>query len=245
MKMKRYLLLAIATISILLFSIGIYAKGYGVGPCSDGKRPNCEDPIITKNNGYCIGKDEKVVYLTFDCGYENGYTNAILDTLSANDVKAIFFITGHYLNTSEAIVRRMVEEGHIVGNHSYSHRSFTKLSSNEIISDCKKLEDLYYQKIGIEMSKYIRPPKGEYDNNSQTALANNGYKSIFWSLAYVDWNKDLFYGNEYSYKKVMNKMHNGAIILMHTVSKDNMTDLDKIIKKLKNDGYEFMSVDTL
>ena len=244
LKIKKYLFV-VFLISFLFINIRLNAKGYGVGSTKNNERPNCEDSIITDNNGYCIGKDEKTIYLTFDCGYENGYTEAILDVLRDTDTPAAFFITGHYLNSSEALVRKMLADGHIVGNHSYSHKDFTLLSEREIIDDIKKLEDAFYEKMNVKMSSFVRPPRGEYSLNSQKALCENGYTSVFWSLAYVDWYKDKFNGNNYSYNKVMSKIHNGAIILMHTVSKDNMVDLSKIINKLKNDGYVFKSIDRL
>lgn len=229
----------------LFFFAQVCAKGYGVGKNSRGERPNVEDTIITDNNGYCIGKDTKNIYLTFDCGYENGYTETILDTLRETDTKAIFFITGHYLKSSKAIVQRMLDEGHLVGNHTYSHKDFTKSTREEILEDVKKLEDLFHEEFQVPMSKYVRPPRGEYNEMSQKALKENGYISVFWSLAYVDWNKDVYNGNHYSYTKVLSRIHNGAIILMHTVGKDNMMDLKDIILKLKDEGYVFSTVDNL
>ena len=227
------------------FGINAYAIGYGVGKNNKGQRPNVNIKVIEENNGYCIGEDNKNIYLTFDCGYENGYTLDILKTLKENDVKAIFFITGHYLNSSKDIVQEMINDGHIIGNHSYSHTDFTKLSEREIIEDIKKLENEFFKEFNIPMSKYVRPPRGEYSEKTQKVLSNNGYTSVFWSLAYVDWNKDVFNGNHYSYNKVINKIHNGAIILMHTVGKDNMVDLNDIIIELKREGYLFKSIEEL
>ncbi len=236
--MRKY---GIFFIFLLLLFVGIptYAKGFGVGPHKKGERPNVEDKVITNNQGYCIGKDTKDIYLTFDCGYENGYTEQILDTLKETHTQAIFFITGHYLKSSKSIVQRMIDEGHIIGNHTYSHKDFTKSSSTEILNDVKKLEDAFYEEFKTPMSKYVRPPRGEYNEMSQKTLKDNGYTSVFWSLAYVDWNKDAYHGNHYSYNKVMENIHNGAIILMHTVGKDNMVDLKDIILSLKEQGYIF------
>lgn len=242
--MKRKLLFFLF---LFFFMIGIptMAKGYGGCTNSKGVRPNCSDSIITNNNGYCIGNDDKRIYLTFDCGYENGYTVDMLNTLKETDTKAIFFITGHYLKSAKDVVERMIDDGHIIGNHTYSHKDFTKSTNEEILKDVKKLEDEFYKDFGVPMSKYVRPPRGEYTEASQKLLADNGYTSLFWSLAYVDWNKDQFNGNHYSYNKVMNKIHNGAIILMHTVSKDNMVDLKDIIISLKEEGYLFSTVEDL
>lgn len=243
--MKKYMFFFILVFSFLLLGIHTSATGFGVGPNKKGERPNVDDPIIINNNGYCIGKDDNRIYLTFDCGYENGYTEAILDTLQQTDTKAIFFITGHYLKSSKDIVKRMIDEGHIIGNHTYSHKDFTKSTSTEILSDLKRLEDAFYDEFQIPMSKYVRPPRGEYNQMSQETLKNNGYTSLFWSLAYVDWNKDVYHGNHFSYDKVVSRIHNGAILLMHTVGKDNMMDLKDIIIELKAQGFIFSSVDEL
>lgn len=230
---------------LLAFAITVCAKGFGVGKNKRGQRPNVADSIITDNQGYAIGEDTKDIYLTFDCGYENGYTEGILDTLKETNTKAIFFITGHYLKGSRGIVERMMNEGHIIGNHTYSHKDFTQSTSAEILSDIKKLEDAFYQEFGVSMSKFVRPPRGEYNEMSQKTLKDNGYTSVFWSLAYVDWNKDVYNGNHYSYNKVLSRIHNGAIILMHTVGKDNMVDLKDIILELKEEGYVFSTIDKL
>lgn len=242
--MKKTAIFSIFLI-LLAFSITVCAKGFGVGKNKRGQRPNVADSIITDNQGYAIGEDTKNIYLTFDCGYENGYTEGILDTLKETNTKAVFFITGHYLKSSRAIVERMMNEGHIIGNHTYSHKDFTQSTSAEILSDIKKLEDAFYQEFGVSMSKFVRPPRGEYNEMSQKTLKDNGYTSVFWSLAYVDWNKDVYNGNHYSYNKVLSRIHNGAIILMHTVGKDNMVDLKDIILELKEEGYVFSTIDKL
>lgn len=242
--MKKTAIFSIFLI-LLAFSITVCAKGFGVGKNKKGQRPNVADSIITDNQGYAIGEDTKNIYLTFDCGYENGYTEGILDTLKETNTKAVFFITGHYLKSSRGIVERMMNEGHIIGNHTYSHKDFTQSTSAEILSDIKKLEDAFYQEFGVSMSKFVRPPRGEYNEMSQKTLKDNGYTSVFWSLAYVDWNKDVYNGNHYSYNKVLSRIHNGAIILMHTVGKDNMVDLKDIILELKEEGYVFSTIDKL
>lgn len=241
--MKKIALL----IMLLIFGIGInvYAKGFGVSPNNKGERPKGDFTDIVENNGKWIGDDTKNIYLTFDCGYENGYTKSILKTLENNNVKATFFITGHYLKSSREIVKTMIENGHIIGNHTLNHKDFTKSTNSEIIKEIKELEDVFYKEFNLPMSKYVRPPRGEYNETSMKVLNENGYKTVFWSLAYVDWHKDDFYGDNYSYKKIMSKIHNGAIILMHTVGKDNCVDLDIIIKGLKKLGYNFSSLDEL
>lgn len=232
---------------VLTFGINVNALGFGLSNIGQNKRPNSGSykNIIENNGGVYIGPDEKEIYLTFDCGYENGYTLSMLDTLRENDVKAIFFITGHYLKSSKEIVKRMIDDGHLIGNHTFNHKDFSRSSNKEILEDIQKLETEFYNEFNINMSKYVRPPRGDFDERSLRLLNDNGYKSVFWSLAYVDWDKNRFNGNDYSYKNVMNRIHNGAIILMHTVSKDNENDLNKIINKLKNDGYVFKSINNV
>ncbi|MDE6047689.1 MAG: polysaccharide deacetylase family protein [Anaeroplasmataceae bacterium] len=234
-------------LSVFLF-VGIKGNAYGFGLVNKGNtRPNAGkyDTILKENGGIYLGPDTQDIYLTFDCGYENGHTKMILEALRKTDTKAIFFITGHYLNSATDLVMEMIEDGHIIGNHTYSHKDFTKSSNEEILKDIEKLEDAFKEKTGYEMSKYVRPPRGEFDERSLKLLKDNGYASIFWSLAYVDWHQDAFHGDHYSYNQVMKRIHNGAILLMHTVSKDNAVDLEDIILKLKNDGYVFKTIDSV
>lgn len=242
--MKKIFIFSILAFFMIFTNVTVtFATGFWVGKINNHERPILPyKNEIEENNGYYLGKDEKSVYLTFDCGYENGYTSSILDTLKENDVKATFFITGHYLTSSTDLVRRMTDDGHIIGNHTYAHKHFTKESSSDMLKDISKLEEKYYDLMGSEISHFVRPPAGEFNKEALNTLKNNDYKTIFWSLAYVDWYKDKYNGNDYAYNEVMKRIHNGAIILMHTVSKDNMMDLDKIIKKLKSDGYSFKSL---
>lgn len=221
---------------------------YGIAKTTDHQRPypgTSFHNVITNNGGVYLGPDEKVIYLTFDCGYENGYTGQILDVLEKTNTKALFFITGHYLSSSVDLVKRMDKDGHLIGNHSYNHINYSKESNEKIEQDAIRLEKSYYELTGNELSKYIRPPEGAISDSSAEFLNEKGYKMVFWSLAYVDWYKDKFYGNNYSYNTIMERYHNGAIILMHTVSKDNATDLENIILSLKNEGYKFGSISSI
>ncbi|MCM1130707.1 MAG: polysaccharide deacetylase family protein [Roseburia sp.] len=232
----------------LFLFVGIKGHAYGFGLVNKGNtRPSAGkyEAILKENGGVYLGPDTKDIYLTFDCGYENGHTKMILEALRKTGTKAIFFITGHYLNSATDLVMEMIEGGHIIGNHTYSHKDFTKSSNEEILNDIKKLENAFKEKTGSDMSKYVRPPRGEFDERSLKLLKDNGYASVFWSLAYVDWHQKVFHGDHYSYKQVMNRIHNGAILLMHTVSKDNAVDLKDIIIQLKNDGYVFKTIESV
>ena len=199
--------------------------------------------LIDKYSGYCLGnKNSKNVYLTFDCGYEAGYMEKILEVLKQNNVKACFFITAHYLNSQPELVKRMIDEGHIVGNHTVKHKCMPEISNEEIKKEVMDLHTAMYEKFGYEM-KYIRPPKGELSERTLEYTNTLGYKTIMWSLAYDDWDDNKQGREEYGKKKVIENLHNGAIILLHSNSKDNSNILDYIIKETRKLGYEFKSLD--
>ena len=199
--------------------------------------------LLEENNGICLGnKDEKTIYLTFDEGYEAGFTSRILEILKENEVKATFFITAHYLNTNEELVKQMIEEGHIVGNHTVNHKSMPSLTEEEIKSEVMDLHTAIYQKFGYEM-KYIRPPKGEFSERSLKYTNNLGYKTVMWSFAYEDWDENNQPNEEKAKEKVLENLHNGEIMLLHGNSKTNTDILDEVIKKSKEMGYSFKSLD--
>lgn len=199
--------------------------------------------VIEEYNGMCMGNSEKkYVYLTFDAGYEAGYTDKILDTLKQNDVKATFFITGHYLNTQPELVQKMIENGNIVGNHTVNHKSMPEIGLDTIKTEVMNLHTAVYEKFGYEM-KYIRPPKGELSERTMSYTNSLGYTTVMWSLAYDDWDENNQGREAYAKEKILNNVHNGAIILLHSNSKDNCNILDEVIKSIKEMGYEFKSLD--
>ncbi|PYG88552.1 peptidoglycan-N-acetylmuramic acid deacetylase [Ruminiclostridium sufflavum DSM 19573] len=203
------------------------------------------DKVLERYGGRYVGDTaKKIIYLTFDEGYENGYTAKILDTLKDNNVKAAFFITGPYLNEHSDLVKRMVEEGHVVGNHTIHHPSLPEKSDSEIEEEVLGLERAFTEKFGARM-KFLRPPKGEYSERSLSITSKLGYCNLFWSFAYDDWHRDKIRGPEYAYKMVMKNLHNGEIMLLHAVSKDNADALDMIIKGAAANGYEFGDVKDL
>lgn len=199
--------------------------------------------ILEENNGICLGnREKKIIYLTFDNGYEAGYTNKILDTLKLNEVKATFFITAHYLNTAQELVQRMIQEGHIVGNHTVNHKSMPEITDEEIKNEVMKLHQAIFEKFGYEM-KYIRPPKGEFSERTIIATNNLGYKHVMWSFAYVDWEEKKQPSEEKAKKTILDNLHNGEIMLLHGNSKTNADILDTIIKEIKAQGYQIKSLD--
>ncbi len=225
-----------------------YKYGWGLKLNNEHRQPEMPSSIsstLNKYGAYWIGSPrEKVVYLTFDEGYENGYTTKILDTLKANGVKAAFFVTGHYLKTQPELVKRMVEEGHIVGNHTNTHPSLPDVSDEQIKEELQVVEKMYEDITGKKNMKYLRPPKGEYSERTLAVTRELGYHNIFWSMAMVDW-VPMPGGPMQSYRGVMDNLHNGALILLHAVSKDNTMALDSILKDIKAQGYTFKSLDDL
>lgn len=194
---------------------------------------------------YADDSGEKVIYLTFDNGYEEGYTGEILDVLKKEEVPAAFFVTGHYVKSQPDLVRRMVDEGHIIGNHSYHHPDFTIVSKETMKKELETLEQAVAEVSDQKDLKYLRPPKGIFSEKTLRWSNELGYIHIFWSLAFTDWKTSEQKGWEYAYDNIMKQVHPGAIMLLHTVSSDNAEALDKLITELKKQGYTFKSLDHL
>lgn len=213
-----------------------------------GTPSGCPDDKIlsTYKSTYFLGDtSKKIIYLTFDEGYENGYSNKILDILKANDVKAAFFVTTPFINENPDLILRMVKEGHVVGNHSTTHPSMAAVALkgeaafNEELNGCA---EAFKRVTGKEIDKFFRPPSGKYSELSIADTQNLGYKTVFWSFAYVDWEVD----NQPLYHEALNiidgRTHPGGIYLLHAVSKTNTYILDYQIKKWKDQGYVFNSL---
>lgn len=189
---------------------------------------------------------QKVIYLTFDAGFENGCTAQILDVLQKHDVPAAFFLVGNYLKTNPDLVRRMVSEGHIVGNHTMSHPDMSRIEKEEAFSkELAGLETLYREITGQELPKFYRPPQGVYSQKNLEMADKLGYKTVFWSLAYVDWNQDKQPTKEQAFSKLLPRIHNGAVVLLHSTSQTNAQILDELLSKWKEMGYRFASVEDL
>ena len=186
--------------------------------------------------------EDKNIYLTFDLGYEGGYTAKILDDLKDRNIKATFFITAHYLNTAQDLVKRMIDEGHTVGNHTVNHKSMPDLSDEEIKTELMKLNQALYEKFGYEM-KYMRPPKGEFSERTLSITDSLGFKTVMWSFAYVDWNDDKQPSKEEAMKKIISNLHNGEIMLLHATSKTNSEIMGEMVDKIKEEGYEIKSLE--
>lgn len=241
------------TISVISFNFSTQAKNnlsnelcaWGFRRGENNQQPVLDiesKKIIDEYNGISMGNmEEKKIYLTFDCGYEAGYTNEILDALKENDVKATFFITAHYLNTASDIVKRMIEEGHIVGNHTVNHKCLPTLTDEQIKEEVMKLHSSMLERFEYEMI-FFRPPKGEFSQRVIDITNSLGYTTVMWSSAYDDWNEGKQNREEYGKKKILENIHNGCVLLLHATSKDNSKILGDVIKEIKNRGYEFKNV---
>ena len=222
---------------------------WGLSFQEEGKRPvgNASIEELQQYDAYYAqDTDEKNIYLTFDCGYENGNTEIILDALKKHNAPATFFVVGNFLSTNPEIVKRMISDGHIVGNHSYHHPDMSQISSIDSFSkELQELSDLYKETTGQEMKKYYRPPQGKYSETNLKMAKDLGYKTFFWSLAYVDWLADAQPSKEEAFDKLLGRIHPGAIVLLHNTSRTNGEILDELLAKWEEMGYTFSTLKKL
>lgn len=213
----------------------------------EGTQPEFHGPytkVLDDYEGiYAGNKDNKVVYLTFDEGYENGYTAPILDSLKEKGVTAVFFVTMPYVKQNPDLIKRMIAEGHIVGNHTVNHPSMPEVTNDEkLIKEIMDLHNYMVDNYNYEMT-YLRPPKGEYSERTVKLALDLGYKTVLWSSAYDDWDTSKQDRLDYARKMIYNNLHNGSVILLHAVSKDNANILSEAIDEIRSRGYEFRSLD--
>ena len=239
-----------AVLGVLQFrSNAIETGNWGLSFRTEGQPPvgNAGIQELTKYDAAYIGNtNEKVLYLTFDAGYENGCTEKILDVLKKHEIKAAFFLVGNYIEKNADLVRQMVADGHIVGNHTMHHYDMSKLSDKAAFSkELTDLENLFKETTGREMPKYYRPPQGTYSEDNLKMAKELGYKTVFWSLAYVDWNNDAQPSKELAFSKLLPRTHNGAVVLLHSTSTTNAEILDELLTQWEQQGYIFQSVDKL
>ena len=255
MKKRDLLILLIAVVIALAVSVSVFASSalttgsWGLSFRQEGAPPigNAgKDQLRQYQAAYIGDVGEKVLYLTFDAGYENGCTAKILDTLKEKQVPAAFFLVGNYIRQSPDLVRRMVAEGHTVGNHTMHHYDMSRLSDKAAFSkELTDLEALYKETVGQELPKYYRPPQGIYSEENLKMAQELGYKTLFWSLAYVDWNNDAQPTREAAFAKLLPRTHNGAVVLLHSTSKTNAEILGELIDKWKEAGYRFGTLEEL
>ncbi|SFI77264.1 peptidoglycan-N-acetylmuramic acid deacetylase [Paenibacillus sp. UNC496MF] len=202
--------------------------------------------ILQQHGAIFLGDTtQRELYLTFDNGYENGYTPGILDVLKAKGVPAIFFVTGHYVKDKPELVKRMVADGHLVGNHSWSHPDMSVISSSQIGAELAKVKNAVAELTDQKEMTFLRPPRGIFNDRVLAVSKEQGYTSVFWSVAYRDWEPSAQRGWKYAYDNVMAQLHPGAVILLHSVSKDNADALGRIIDAAREKGYTFKPLSEL
>lgn len=204
------------------------------------------DQLRRFDAAYLGNPQEKVLYLTFDAGYENGCTEPILDALKKHNAPAVFFLVGSYIRQHPDLVRRMVAEGHTVGNHTMHHYDMSKISDPAVFQkELGDVETLYQEAIGEPMKKYYRPPQGIYSEENLRQAKELGYKTVFWSLAYVDWNRDSQPSAEAAFGKLIPRIHPGAVVLLHSTSQTNAQILDELLTRWEKLGYRFAPIEEL
>lgn len=257
---RKYIFFAIAGMLLLLLGCVFFVQDFpkvvetavtdwGLSFQEQGKAPigNADAAYLKEYNAYYTGDTtQKKIYLTFDAGYENGYTPCILETLKKHNVKAAFFVVGNYIETSPELIKQMVQEGHIVGNHTYSHPDMSKIADMSAFqNEIEKLEGLYQETTGKPMPKFYRPPQGKFSEINLQMAKDLGYHTMFWSLAYVDWYVNDQPTREEALQKLTDRIHNGAIVLLHSTSQTNAEILDELLSLWKNAGYQFDTLDKL
>ena len=239
---------AVLTISVMTGS-SVETGSWGLSFRTEGSAPVAPASMaqLQKYDAVYLGNTgEKVIYLTFDAGYENGCTAQILDALKKHNAPAAFFLVGHYIKENPDLVKRMVDEGHIVGNHTMHHPDMSKISEKgPFQKELTELETLYYDVTGQNMAKFYRPPQGNYSEENLKMAKELGYKTVFWSLAYVDWNTKSQPTAQQAFNKLLPRVHNGAVVLLHSTSQTNAEIMDALLTKWEEMGYRFAPITEL
>lgn len=248
---KRLNVLFMSLVLMFVFCNSVFAKNFSwyFKPARDGKRPElCPEAYFVKNyDAITIGEENnKKIYLTFDAGYENGNVEEILDIMKENDVKGMFFILPRLAEHNDELCKRMKEEGHLVGNHSVHHKNMGNFSDVESFEkEITPLEELFKEKTGYDMDKFFRPPEGAFSENTLKFAQQLGYTTVFWSLAYADWDNNKQMNDQKALELLVSRTHDGCVLLLHPTSDTNVKILDRYIKTMKQKGYEFGLVDEL
>lgn len=233
----------------LMVGRAIETGNWGLSFRTEGQAPvgNASATSLARYDAVYVGDTtQKVLYLTFDAGYENGYTADILDTLQKHGVSATFFLVGNYIERAPDLVQRMVAEGHTVGNHTMHHYDMSKISDKAAFEkELKDLETLFFETTGVEMAKYYRPPQGIYSEDNLAMAKQMGYRTVFWSLAYVDWKNDDQPTHDQAFGKLLPRIHDGAVVLLHSTSRTNAEILDTLLTKWEDMGYRFGTLEEL
>jgi len=255
MRKRDLVILLLAFAAAAAAAVSIFAKSvletgsWGLSFRQEGAPPMGpagQDQLKTYDAAYLGDTTQKVLYLTFDAGYENGCTEKILDTLKAHQVPAAFFLVGSYIEKNADLVRRMAEEGHTVGNHTMTHPDMSAITDKAAFArELEGVEERYREITGTELPKFYRPPQGVYSEENLRMAKELGYKTVFWSLAYVDWDNDAQPTKERAFEKLLPRTHPGAVVLLHSTSKTNAGILDELLTKWKEEGYRFGTMEEL
>ena len=255
MRKRDLAIIWVSIITAIALAISIFSRqaletgSWGLNFRVDGAPPigNVGTAQLKGYDAVYLGDtSQKVIYLTFDAGYENGCTEKILTVLEKHKVKAAFFLVGNYIKQNPDLVRRMVADGHTVGNHTMHHPDMSKITDPEkFAKELSQLEGLYTEVTGQSMPKYYRPPQGTYSEENLKQAKEMGYKTVFWSLAYVDWNNDSQPTKEQAFSKLLPRIHNGAVVLLHSTSQTNAQIMDELLTKWEEMGYRFGTLDEL
>jgi len=241
--------IALAAVMAALVFSGAAAEtlSWGLSFRTEGSPPvgTAENAALRRLDAAYMGDPgEQVIYLTFDAGYENGYTGQILDILGQHEVKAAFFLVGDYVERNADLTRRMVSEGHTVGNHTMDHPDISE-NGQQLEAQLKEMEDLFRETTGTEIAKFYRPPMGKYTEDNLKTAKELGYKTVFWSLAYEDWDQTNQPDPEKAVEKLISRTHNGMVVLLHSTSKTNGEILDTLLTRWKEMGYRFGTLEEL
>ncbi|TJY39738.1 delta-lactam-biosynthetic de-N-acetylase [Cohnella pontilimi] len=253
---RKILIFSLALICCLIWTTPASAADpgkpyhFGFKKSRDGKLPSIAQEgfmgVLQKNEAVFLGNtNRKELYLTFDNGYENGYTAKILDVLRDHKVPAVFFVTGHFVKDQPDLLKRMAKEGHLIGNHSWSHPDLSQVNETRIKEELEKVRLEVTPLTGQQQMKFLRPPRGIFSDRMLRVSHQLGYTSVFWSIAYKDWDIKHQKGAAFAYQNVMNQLHPGAVILLHSVSSDNAQALGTIIEDARKKGYVFKRLDQL
>ena len=253
-KRDLYILAGVMALAMIL-SIGIFLTetvetgAWGLSFQTEGKPPvgPANAAVLARYDAAYLGDtSQQIIYLTFDAGYENGCTAKILDVLKKHNVPAAFFLVGNYMEQNPDLVRRMAAEGHTVANHTMHHPDMSKISDKAAFQkELEDLEKLYFDITGKPLAKYYRPPQGIYSEQNLEMAKELGYKTVFWSLAYVDWQNDKQPTKEYALEKLVPRTHNGAVVLLHSTSTTNAEILDSLLTTWETMGYSFGTLEEL
>lgn len=255
--MKRFAIFSLVLVLLFVVPVSNSTAASADGPyhfgfkkSKNGQLPSIDEEgfkeSLQKHGAIFLGDTtKKELYLTFDNGYENGYTVKILDILKEKKVPAIFFVTGHYIKDQPELLKRMVNEGHLIGNHSWSHPDVTRITNERMKEELDKVKQEVANVTGQKEMPFLRTPRGIFSERTLAYSKQLGYTNVFWSIAYKDWNPKDQKGWNYAYEKVMGQLHPGAVILLHSVSKDNAEAIGKIIDDARQKGYEFKRLDQL